>query len=159
MSPRKSAPESASNPNRTRESSTGFTVEERAAMKARADELKAEARRATNKVDGESVVLAKIAEMSETDRAIAERLHRVISANFPALSPKTWYGMPAYTNDGAVLFYFKPGQKFKARYATLGFTDKAHLDHGNMWPTEFALVQLTDAEEARIVALLQQALS
>ena len=136
--------------------STGFTAEERAAMKERAQELKAEARRA----DGEKALLAKIAEMPEPDRAMAERLHAIITASAPDLSPKTWYGMPAYANkDGKVVCYFTPASKFKERYATLGFNDTANLDEGNMWPTSFALKDLTAAEEAKIEALVRKAVS
>jgi uncharacterized protein YdhG (YjbR/CyaY superfamily) len=136
--------------------STGFTAEERAAMKERAQELKAEARRA----DGEKALLAKIAEMPEPDRAMAERLHAIITASAPDLSPKTWYGMPAYANkDGKVVCYFTPASKFKERYATLGFNATANLDEGNMWPTSFALTELTPAEEAKIVALVKRAVS
>jgi uncharacterized protein YdhG (YjbR/CyaY superfamily) len=136
--------------------STGFTAEERAAMKERAQELKAEARRA----DGEKGLLAKIAEMPEPDRAMAERLHAIITASAPDLSPKTWYGMPAYANkDGKVVCYFTAASKFKERYATLGFNDTASLDEGNMWPTSFALKDLTAAEEAKIEALVRKAVS
>jgi uncharacterized protein YdhG (YjbR/CyaY superfamily) len=136
--------------------STGFTAEERAAMKERAQELKAEARRA----DGEKALLAKIAEMPEPDRAMAERLHAIITASAPDLSPKTWYGMPAYANkDGKVVCYFTPASKFKERYATLGFNDTANLDEGNMWPTSFALKDLTAVEEAKIEALVKKAVS
>jgi len=133
----------------------GFTDEERAAMKARARELKAEARAA----DGERDVLAAIAELPEPDRAMAERLHALITAGAPALSPKTWYGMPAYARDGKVVCFFQSAQKFKTRYATLGFSDKANLDEGHMWPTAFALEELTAAEEARIGALVRKAMS
>jgi uncharacterized protein YdhG (YjbR/CyaY superfamily) len=136
--------------------SEGFTVEERAAMRERARELKAEAQRA----DGESDVLAKIAEMQEPDRAMAERLHEIVKASAPALSPKTWYGMPAYANkDGKVVCFFQSAQKFNARYATLGFSDKANLDEGAMWPTSFALKELTATEEAKIGALVKRAVS
>ena len=128
--------------------SKGFTDEERAAMKERAQELKAAARRGprADKADGESDVLAKIAEMPEPDRAMAERLHAIIKASAPALSPRTWYGMPAYAKDGKVVCFFQSAQKFKTRYATLGFSDKANLDEGAMWPTAFALTELTAAE-------------
>jgi uncharacterized protein YdhG (YjbR/CyaY superfamily) len=143
--------------------SKGFTDEERAAMKERAQELKAEARRGPrakkDKTDGESAVLAKIAEMQEPDRAMAERLHAIVKASAPALSPKTWYGMPAYAKDGKVVCYFQSAQKFKSRYATLGFSDEANLDEGAMWPTSFALKKLTAAEEARIGALVRKAVS
>jgi len=139
--------------------SKGFTDEERAAMRERAQELKAAARRGSraSKADGESDVLAKIAEMPEPDRAMAERLHALIKTRAPALSPRTWYGMPAYAKDGTVVCFFQSGQKFKTRYATLGFSDKANLDDGAMWPTSFALKELTAAEEARIGALVEQA--
>jgi uncharacterized protein YdhG (YjbR/CyaY superfamily) len=141
--------------------STGFTAEERAAMKERAKELKAEARRGrgARKADGESAVLAKIAEMPEPDRAMAERLHAIVKAAAPALSPRTWYGMPAYAKDGKVVCYFTPASKFKERYATLGFNDTANLDDGNFWPTSFALKDLTAAEEAKIEALVKKAVS
>ena len=139
--------------------SKGFTDEERAAMKERAQELKAEARAREDKADGESDVLAKIAEMPEPDRAMAERLHAIIKASAPALSPRTWYGMPAYAKDGKVVCFFQSAQKFKTRYATLGFSDEANLDEGAMWPTAFALKELTAAEEARIGALVKKAVS
>src|SRR5437773_4017979 len=139
----------------------GFTDEERAAMKERAQELKAEARRdpRAKKADGESDVLAKIAEMPEPDRAMAERLHAIIKASAPALSPRTWYGMPAYAKDGNVVCFFQSAQKFKARYATFGFSDKANLDEGTVWPVAFALKELTAADEARIAALVKKAVS
>ncbi len=139
----------------------GFTDEERAAMKERVQELKAPARRGprADKADGESAVLAKIAEMPEPDCAMAERLHAVVKASAPALSPRLWYGMPAYAKDGNVICFFQSAQKFKTRYATLGFSDKANLDEGAMWPTAFALPKLTAAEEARIVALVKKAVS
>ena len=141
--------------------SKAFTDEERAAMRERAQEQKAAARRGqrAGKADGESDVLAKIAEMPESDRAMAERLHALIKASAPALSPRTWYGMPAYAKDGNVVCFFQSAQKFKARYATLGFSDNANLDEGAMWPTSFALKELTAAEEARIGALVKQAAS
>ena len=135
--------------------SEGFTDEERAAMKERAKELKAEAQRA----DGESDLLAKIAEMPEPDRAMAERLHEIIKASAPELSPKTWYGMPAYAKDGKVLCFFQSAQKFNSRYATSSFTDKANLDEGAMWATSFALKELTATEEAKISALVMKAVS
>jgi uncharacterized protein YdhG (YjbR/CyaY superfamily) len=139
----------------------GFTDEERGAMKERAQELKAAARRGPRaaKADEESAVLAKIAEMPAPDRAIGERLHAVIKASAPALSPKLWYGMPAYAKDGKVLCFFQSAQKFKTRYATFGFNDNANLDEGTMWPTAFALTDLTAADEARIGALVKQAVS
>ena len=140
--------------------SKGFTDEERAAMKERAQELKAEARANKNKADGESAVLAKIAEMPEPDRAMAKRLHAIIKASAPALSPKTWYGMPAYANkDGKVVCYFTAASKFKERYATFGFNAAANLDQGFMWPTSFALKELTAAEEAKIGKLVKKAVS
>src|SRR3972149_3170214 len=139
--------------------SKGFTDEERAAMKERAQELKAEARRGprAKKADAESDVLAKIAEMPKPDRAMAERLHAIIKASAPALSPKTWYGMPAYAKDGNVVCFFQSAHKFKARYATFGFSDEANLDEGTMWPSAFALTELTAADEVRIGALAQKA--
>ncbi|MCU1575776.1 MAG: hypothetical protein JWP70_480 [Leifsonia sp.] len=139
--------------------SEGFTDEERAAIKERANELKATARRGprAEKADGESDVLAKIAEMPESDRAMAERLHAVITASAPALAPKLWYGMPAYAKDGKVICFFQSAQKFKTRYATLGFNDSANLDEGAMWPTAFALTKLTAGDEARISALVKKA--
>ena len=141
--------------------SEGFTDEERAAMRERAQELQAAARRGprAGKADGESDVLAKIAEMPEPDRAMAERLHALIKASAPTLSPRTWYGMPAYAKDDKVLCYFKPAEKFKTRYATLGFSDKANLDEGGMWPVEFALRSWTATEEKRISELVQRAIS
>ena len=135
----------------------GFTDEERAAMKERAAELKAEARANRDKAAGESDVLAKIAEMQEPDRGMAERLHKVVKATAPDLVPRTWYGMPAYAKDGKVLCFFQSAQKFKTRYATLGFSDKANLDEGAMWPTSYALTKLTKSEEAKIAALVKQA--
>jgi uncharacterized protein YdhG (YjbR/CyaY superfamily) len=143
----------------TDETSAGFTAEERAAMKERAKELKAEARANKNKAAGESAVLEKIAEMPEPDRAMAERLHALIKEAAPDLSPKTWYGMPAYAKDGKVICYFTPASKFKERYATFGFNADANLDDGTMWPTSFALTELTAADEARIAALVKQAVS
>lgn len=136
-------------------SAAGFTEEERAAMRERARELKALA----SKADGERVVLAKIAEMQPTDRVMAERLHAIIKAGAPALSPRTWYGMPAYARDGNVVCFFQPAQKFKTRYATLGFSDEANLDEGDMWSTAFALMGLNAAEEARIGALIKKAVT
>ena len=136
----------------------GWTDEERAAMKERARELKAE-RRGAGKADPELAVLEKIAELPEPDRAMAERLHAIIKASAPDLSPKTWYGMPAYARDGKVVCYFTPASKFKERYATFGFNADANLDDGNMWPTSFALKKLTRADEARIAALVKKAVS
>ena len=138
---------------------TTFSDEEKAAMKERAQEQKAEARAHKDKADGEGEVLAKIAELPEPDRAMAGRLHAIIKASAPALSPKTWYGMPAYARDGKVVCFFQSAQKFKTRYATLGFSDAANLDEGAMWPTAFALVELTPADEARIGALVKKAVS
>ena len=138
-------------------STSGFSAEERAAMKERARELKAEARASKDRVAGEKDVLAKIAEMPEPDRAMAERLHAIIKANAPALSPKTWYGMPAYAKDGKIVCFFKAAEKFQSRYATLGFEDAANLDEGAMWPTVFALTQLTAPDEERIAALVKKA--
>ncbi|MEZ4859796.1 MAG: DUF1801 domain-containing protein [Caldilineaceae bacterium] len=139
--------------------SKGFTDEERAAMKERAQELKAETRASKQKADGESDVLAKIAEMPEPDRAMAERLHALIKASAPVLSPKTWYGMPAYAKDGKVVCFFQSAQKFNTRYATLGFSDTAQLDEGDLWPVAFALKELTATVEAKIIALVQKAVS
>jgi uncharacterized protein YdhG (YjbR/CyaY superfamily) len=139
--------------------SKGFTAEERAAMRERSQELKADARRGprAGKADGESDVLAKIAEMPKADRVMAERLHAIVNASAPALSPRTWYGMPAYAKDGKVVCFFQSAQKFKSRYATVGFSDKANLDDGAMWPTSFALKGLTAAEEKKIGALINKA--
>jgi uncharacterized protein YdhG (YjbR/CyaY superfamily) len=138
----------------------GFTAEERAAMRERAKELKAEERANKNRAAGESAVLAKIAEIQGPDRAMAERLHAIVKASAPDLSPKTWYGMPAYANkDGKVVCFFQSAEKFDARYATLGFSDEANLDEGAMWPTSFALKELTAAEEAKISALVKRAVS
>jgi uncharacterized protein YdhG (YjbR/CyaY superfamily) len=139
--------------------SKGFTAEERAAMRERAQELKAEARANKKKAEGESDLLAKIAEMQEPDRAMAERLHAIVKASAPALSPKTWYGMPAYAKDGKVVCYFQSAQKFNSRYATFGFSDVANLDEGAMWPTSFALKELTATEEAKISELVKRAVS
>src|SRR5258705_12413897 len=137
----------------TRKKVKAFTHEERVAMKERVQELK------SGKEDGESVVLAKIAAMREPDRAMGKRLHTIITASAPALSPRLWYGMPAYAKDGKVVCFFQNAQKFKTRYATLGFSDRANLDDGHMWPTAFALKELTAAEEARIGALVKKAVS
>ena len=151
---------SAKSTTATRKTSKGFTEEERGAMKERAKELKAEERANKTKADGESDVLAKIAEMPGPDRAMAERLHAIITASAPDLSPKTWYGMPAYANkDGKIVCYFTAASKFKSRYATFGFNDDANLDEGTMWPTSFALTKLTAADEKRIGALVKQAVS
>ena len=153
MGPKKAAQKSARSTAAIDKKSSGFTDEERAAMKERARELKAD----KNAADGESDVLAKIAEMPEPDRALAMRLHALIKASAPALAPKTWYGMPAYARDGKVVCFFQSAQKFKSRYATFGFSDEASLDEGAMWPTSFALKELTAAEEARIGALVKKA--
>jgi uncharacterized protein YdhG (YjbR/CyaY superfamily) len=155
----KGAPKSAKSTEGT--ASKGFTDEERAAMRERAQELKSPARSGprAGKAGGETDVLAKIAEMTKPDRAMAERLHAVIKVNAPALSPRTWYGMPAYAKDGNVVCFFQSAQKFKTRYATFGFSDKANLDEGDIWPTAFALKELTAATEARIVALVNKAVS
>jgi uncharacterized protein YdhG (YjbR/CyaY superfamily) len=155
MSPKKGTQKSAKSTT-VGKKSKGFTDEERAAMKARAQELKAER---AGKADGESAVLAKIAEMPEPDRAMGKGLHAIIKASAPALSPKTWYGMPAYAKDGKIVCYFQSAQKFKSRYATFGFSDTAKLDEGAMWPVAFALKELTAAEEARISALVKKAAS
>ena len=161
MSAKKATQKSAKSTTASGKKSKGFTDEERAAMKERAQELKAAARRGprADKADGESAVLAKIAEMPESDRAMAERLHAIIKASAPALSPKTWYGMPAYAKDGTVVCFFQAAQKFKTRYATFGFSDQANLDDGGTWPTSFALKELTAAEEAKIGALVKKAVS
>src|SRR5881275_164665 len=151
MSPKTDTKKSAKSASATRKAVKGFTDEERAAMKERAQELKAD------KADGESDVLAKIAEMPKPDRAMAERLHAIVKASAPALSPRTWYGMPAYAKDGKVVCYFQSAQKFKSRYATFGFSDKANLDKGAMWPVAFALKELTAAEEKKIGALVRKA--
>ena len=155
MSPKKGTQKSTKSGTASNKKSSGFTAEERAAMKERAQELK----RGASKADGEGDVLAKIAEMPEADRAMAERLHAVVKASAPDLSPRTWYGMPAYAKDGKVVCFFQSAQKFKSRYATFGFSDKANLDEGAMWPTSFALRKLTAAEEARIVELVKKAVS
>jgi uncharacterized protein YdhG (YjbR/CyaY superfamily) len=139
--------------------SGGFSDEERAVMKARAQELKAEARASKSRAEGERAVLSAIAEMSEPDRAMAERLHAIITSSAPALAPKTWYGMPAYAKDGKVICFFQAASKFKVRYATFGFQPDANLDDGAMWPTSFALVELTAAEEATITSLVSKAVS
>jgi len=141
--------------------SRGFTAEERAAMKDHAQELKTAARRGPRaaQADGESDVLEKIAELQEADRALAEQVHAIIKASAPDLSPRTWYGMPAYAKGGKVVCFFQPAQKFKTRYATLGFNDPAHLDEGTMWPIAYALTELTAADEARIGALVKKAVS
>ncbi len=146
-------------PKQTTRKSEGFSAEERAAMKERARELKAEARRGKQKADGERDVLEKIAEMPNADRTMARRVHEIVKKSAPDLSPKTWYGMPAYARDGKVVCYFTPAAKFNSRYATLGFNDDANLDDGSMWPTSFALTKLTAADEKRIATLVKQAVS
>ena len=157
MSPKKSAKGATA----TRKKSTGFTAEERAAMKEHVKEYRAEALRGANgnKADGESDVLAKIAEMREPDRTMAKRLHAIVKATAPDLAPRTWYGMPAYAKDGKVICFFQSGQKFKSRYATLGFQQDAKLDEGDIWPTSFALKRLTAAVEERIGQLVKKAAS
>jgi len=161
MSPKKATQKSAKSTTASGKKFKGFTDEERSAMKERAQELKAEARRGprADKADGEGAVLAKIAEMPEPDRAMGKRLHAIVKASAPAISPKTWYGMPAYAKDGKVVCYFQDAQKFKSRYATFGFSDEANLDEGAMWPVAFALKELTATEEARISALVKKAVS
>jgi hypothetical protein len=152
---------SAKSTTATDKTSGGWTDEERAAMKERSRELKTAGRRGSRagKADGESAVLAKLADMPEPDRAMGERLHAIIKASAPDLTPKTWYGMPAYAKDGKVVCYFTPASKFNSRYATFGFNDVANLDEGTMWPTSFALTELTAADEARIAALVKKAVS
>ena len=161
MSPKKVTQKSAKSTTAINKKSKGFTDDERAAMKERAQELKAAARRGprADKADGERDVLEKIAEMPQPDRAMAERLHAIIKASAPALSPKTWYGMPAYARDGKVVCFFQSAQKFKTSYATFGFSDEAKLDEGAMWPTSFALKELTAADEKEIGALVKKAAS
>jgi uncharacterized protein YdhG (YjbR/CyaY superfamily) len=160
---KKGTQQSAKSTTANNKKSKGFTAEERAAMKERAQELKAEGRRGPrakkDNADGESDVLAKIAAMQEPDRIMAKRLHAIIKATAPALSPKTWYGMPAYAKDGKVVCFFQSAQKFNTRYATFGFSDKANLDKGALWPVAFALKDLTAAEEAKIGALVKKAVS
>jgi uncharacterized protein YdhG (YjbR/CyaY superfamily) len=143
----------------TGKKSSGFTAEERAAMRERAKELKAEARVSKNRAEGERELLAKIAEMPAPDRALGGRIHAIVSASAPDLMPKTWYGMPAYARDGKVVCFFQSADKFNSRYATFGFSDEANLDDGAMWPTSFALKKLTAADEARIAALVKKAVS
>ena len=155
----KDTQKSAKSTTATDKASKRFSDEEREAMKERAKELKAEARANKTKAEGESDVLAKIAEMPEPDRAMAKRLHAIIKASAPSLSPKTWYGMPAYAKDDKIVCFFTSADKFKSRYATIGFNDDANLDEGTMWPTSFALTKLTAADEARIGALVKKAVS
>jgi uncharacterized protein YdhG (YjbR/CyaY superfamily) len=161
MRPKKETSRSARSVTVTAKAVKGFTDEERAAMRERAQELKAEARRGplAKNADGEGDVLAKIAEMPERDRAMAERLHAIIKASAPTLSPRTWYGMPAYAKDGNVVCFFQSSHRFKARYATFGFSDKANLDEATVWPVAFALKELTAADEVRIGALVKKAVS
>jgi uncharacterized protein YdhG (YjbR/CyaY superfamily) len=157
---RKGPRKSAKSTTASEKKSKGFSAEERAAMKERAQELKAEERWKKDRAEGERAVLAKIAEMKGSDRSMAKRIHAIIKDNAPALSPKTWYGMPAYANaDGKVVCYFTSAQKFNSRYATFGFNDDANLDEGSMWPVSFALKELTPAEEAKIGALVKRAVS
>jgi hypothetical protein len=161
MRPKKETQKSAKRATVTGKAIKGFTDEERVAMKERAQELKAEARRGprAKKAVGEGDVLARIAEMPESDRIMAERLHAIIKASAPVLSPRTWYGMPAYAKDGDVICFFQSAHKFKARYATFGFSDKANLDEGTTWPVAFALKELTAIDEVRIGALVKKAVS
>jgi len=161
MSPKTDTQKSAKSTTATGKKFTGFTDEERAAMKERVQELKTSAGRGprADEADGESAVLAKIAEMPEPDRAMAKRLHAIIKASAPALSPRLWYGMPAYAKDGEVVCHFQPAQKFKTRYATFGFSDAANLDERGLWPVAFALKELNATEEARISALVKKAVS
>ena len=160
MSPKRQTQEAAKSSTGGHKRSKGFTAEERAAMKERARELKAEERAKNDRAAGERDVLAKIAEMPEPDRSTAARIHEIVKANAPALSPKTWYGMPAYANeDGKVICYYTAAAKFKERYATFGFNADAHLDEGTMWPTAWALTKLTAADQEQIAALVQKAVS
>ncbi len=160
MSPKKDTQVSAKSRTGRGDQYTGLSEEEIGAMKDRLKELKSSARRgAKEEVNEESAVLEKIAEMEQPDRAMAERFHALIKANAPSLSPRLWYGMPAYAKDGKVICFFQSGQKFKTRYATVGFSDKANLDEGHMWPNSYALQELTATEEARIIALVKKALS
>jgi uncharacterized protein YdhG (YjbR/CyaY superfamily) len=161
MRPKKENQKSAKRATVTGKAVKGFTEEERSAMKERAQELKAEARGGSRakQADGEGDVLAKIAEMPERDRAMAERLHAIVKASAPALSPRTWYGMPAYAKDGNVVCFFQGAHRFKTRYATFGFSDKANLDEGTVWPVAFALKELTASDEVRIGALVKKAVS
>jgi len=159
MSPKKATQKSTKSTTAANKKSKGFTDDERSAMKERAQELKAEARMNKNRAEGEKALFGKIAEMEGADRAMAEKLHDIITASAPDLSPRTWYGMPAYAKDGKVVCFFQSAQKFKSRYATFGFSDEANLDEGGMWPTSFALKKLTAAEEAMIGALMKKAVS
>ena len=159
MSPEKDTQKSTRSNRASNQQAKGFTAEERAAMKERAQELKAAERATKDKAEGENDVLAKIAEMQEPDRAMAKWLHEIIKASAPVLSPKTWYGMPAYAKDGKVVCFFQSAHKFKTRYATFGFSDTANLDEGALWPVAYALKELTASEEARISALVKKAAS
>ncbi len=159
MSPKSDTQTPAESTTASGKKSAGFSAEERAAVKQRAKELKAEERASKDRAEGESALLAAIAEMVDPDRAMAERIHAIVMANAPALAPKTWYGMPAYGRDGKIVCFFQPAQKFKTRYATLGFNDSANLDEGAMWPVAYALKELTAADEARIAALVKKAVS
>jgi uncharacterized protein YdhG (YjbR/CyaY superfamily) len=159
QSEKKGTQESARSSAVTNKKSRGLTAEERAAMREHVKELKAEGRENQNREQGERDVLAKIAEMLEPDRTMAGRIHEIITSNAPVLLPRLWYGMPAYSRDGNVVCFFQCAQKFKARYSTLGFNDKARLDEGTMWPTSFALTALTEASEARIIELVKKAVS
>jgi uncharacterized protein YdhG (YjbR/CyaY superfamily) len=159
MSAKKETQKTAMSTSAAEKKSEGFTKEEKAAMKARAKELKAEARADKKRADGEKDVLEKIAEMSEPDHSMAKRLHAIITATAPDLWPKTWYGMPAYARDGKVVCHFQSAEKFKTRYSTLGFSDSANLDEGDLWPVAFALKELTAAEEERIIALVKKAVT
>ena len=157
MVERKTRKTAATKPARSGNTSSGFTAEERAAMKARAREMKAEEKASRDRAAGERDILAAIAALKEPDRGMAKRLHALVTENAPSLWPKTWYGMPAYAKDGKVVCFFQPAQKFNARYATFGFNDEAALDQGNMWATSFALQELTAAEEKKIAALVRKA--
>ena len=159
MSPKAKAQKPVKKIRATGKASAGFTDDEQTAMKARAKELKAEARANKNQADGERDVLAAIAAMSEPDRSMAKRLHAIVKTTAPARSPQTWYGMPAYAKNGDVICFFQSGHKLKTRYATIGFSDKAHLDEGTLWPVALALKQLTAVDEVRIAALVKQAVS
>ncbi len=160
MSPKKDTQKAAGSADASSKKESGrFTAEERAAMRERARELKAEARANQDRAEGESAVLAKIAEMQEPDRSMATRIHAIVKASAPTLSPKTWYGMPAYARDGKIVCFFQSAQKFNTRYATLGFSDAANLDEGALWPVAYALKELTAADEARISALVKKAVS
>lgn len=159
MSSKKESQKPTKSTSSANKKSAGFTEEEQAAMKERAKELKAEARANKKKADGENDLLEKISEMSEPDHTMAKRLHEIITTSAPDLWPKTWYGMPAYAKDGKVVCFFQSAQKFNARYATLGFSDEANLDEGDMWPTSYALKELTPTEEAKIITLVEKAVS